>query len=481
MKRSTKIAISAVVIIGILPVLIVVGAEIVLNAPGIKSKIEDMVSNALEMVFKIEGRIDIRLFPLISLAANNITVKLKSGPIASADQVVIDPRLQPLLNRNIQIKDARIHRARLAFDPHAMEKIAALGGGGSDVPLPVESLAIEAFTISDAGFSYTDDRIKIDVNEMNFKGDRIEIIKNRNVIIKDIRQFFKAMRFRGLLAARQLSVGDFKVENLRVQVKNENGILTADPMELEYLGERAKIKLVASLKEKIQHLQLKVAMPDFNVGRVLKRIKNRDTFNGLLGVKAEFNARGADGRQIINNINGILSMQGSNLTLKEVDIDKALDEFQKMGGYGFNDFAALVTLGPLGTVVSHSFDQLEALEKMMAAKGDSTIRQIVSDWKVSKGVATARDVAFSTQRHRVALAGSIDFPKQRFQDMTIAVIDPHGCIVNKEVVDGSFANPNVKETGVIQRTVIRPLKRFLKTECEAFYSGAVQHPPGAPK
>ena len=83
-------------------------------------------------------------------------------------------------------------------------------------------------------------------------------------------------------------------------------------------------------------------------------------------------------------------MQGTNLRLEGVDFDKALDEFQKMGAYGFNDFAALITLGPLGPVVSNGYDQLAALEKMMAAKGNSRIQQIISDWKVLKGVADAR-------------------------------------------------------------------------------------------
>ena len=65
--------------------------------------------------------------------------------------------------------------------------------------------------------------------------------------------------------------------------------------------------------------------------------------------------------------------------------------------------------------------------------------------------------------------------------LTLAVVDPRGCVVNKETVDGPFENPEVKETGVVQRTVIRPLKSFLKSGCEAFYDGSVPHPSPAPK
>ena len=660
MKRRSKIAITAAVIIVALPVLILVGAEIVLNSTGVKSEIENIVGEALEMEFKIEGRIDIRFFPLISLAANDVTVGIKTGQIASAEQIVIDPRLLPLLNRDVQIKDARIHRARLAFNPQVIDKIMALIDAESEGPLPVESLVIESFAISEAGFKYAEDQTRIDFNEINFRGARIDIIENREVIFDDISAFFRATIFKGEMSARQISSGNFKLENLRARVKNENGLLTADPValqyfgsdtklragldllqphstfkstidvsglnvkamaakyfpavnirskvdittgisasgiqleklidyvsntgpttgtkkipiksvmveaftvaakdlaysndtvaidqawmkfkgdrwaliannrgtltdfdsflkatkfagsttiksinlpdhqfenlqanlsndhgliksdpiELEYFGEQTRLGLDWDLRKNIEIIQMRVEMPDLNVGRSLKRTDENDIFNGLLKLKGEFEARGADRSEMVKNVSGSFIMQGTNLTLKGVDFDKALDEFGKMGAYGFNDFAALITLGPLGTVVSHGYDQLEALEKIMAAEGDSMIQQLVSDWKVKKGVAHASDVAFSTQRHRVAIAGSLDFPNTRYRNVTIAVVDPNGCIVNKEIVDGPFENPEVEETGVIQRTVIRPLKKYLKPECEPFYDGSVPHPSPAQK
>ena len=481
MKRRSKIAITAAVIIVALPVLILVGAEIVLNSTGVKSEIENIVGEALEMEFKIEGRIDIRFFPLISLAANDVTVGIKTGPIASADQIVIDPRLAPLLNLDVEIEKAHLQHPRLTFNSQAIDKIMALINAASDGPLPVESLRIESFSISSGGFTYTDDQTLVDFNEMNFRGGRIDIIDNREAIIDDISGFFRAISFTGDITARQISSRHFDIENLNAKLISKNGLITADPIELEYFGEQTRLGLDWDLRKNIEIIQMRVEMPDLNVGRMLKRTDENDIFNGLLKLKGEFEARGADRREMVKNVSGSFIMQGTNLTLKGVDFDKALDEFGKMGAYGFNDFAALITLGPLGTVVSHGYDQLEALEKIMAAEGDSMIQQLVSDWKVKKGVAHASDVAFSTQRHRVAIAGSLDFPNTRYRNVTIAVVDANGCIVNKEIVDGPFENPEVEETGVIQRTVIRPLKKYLKPECEPFYDGSVPHPSPAQK
>jgi hypothetical protein len=59
----------------------------------------------------------------------------------------------------------------------------------------------------------------------------------------------------------------------------------------------------------------------------------------------------------------------------------------------------------------------------------------------------------------------------------IAAVDAKGCIVNKEVLDGPFDKPEVEEVGVVERTLVRPLKKFLATKCDKpFYTGSVNHP-----
>jgi len=84
MKSSSKIAIAAVAIVVALPVIVLLAAEMILNSAAVKSEIERMVAETLEMEFKIEGRIDVRLLPFLALAARNLTVEIKSGQIASA-------------------------------------------------------------------------------------------------------------------------------------------------------------------------------------------------------------------------------------------------------------------------------------------------------------------------------------------------------------------------------------------------------------
>lgn len=61
------------------------------------------------------------------------------------------------------------------------------------------------------------------------------------------------------------------------------------------------------------------------------------------------------------------------------------------------------------------------------SEGRSEIRTLVSDWKVERGVAQAQDVAMATKQNRVALKGGLDFVNERFDDVTVALIDTRWC------------------------------------------------------
>ena len=346
---------------------------------------------------------------------------------------------------------------------------------------PIKSVIVEAFTVATKDLAYSNDTVTIHQAELTAKGDRWALIDENRGTLTDFDGFLKATKFAGPLTIKSLTLPDHQFENLQAHVSNDHGIIKSDPIELEYFGEQARLGLDWDLRKNNENIRLRVDMPAMDIGSLLKRSNNEDILSGKLNIQAELETRAADSSSLAKDINGHVSLQGKNLTLKSVDIDKALDEFEKMGAYGFSDFAALITLGPLGAVVSNGYDQLDALEKMMAATGDSTIQQILSDWKITNGVADAVDVAFSTRRHRVAIKGKLDFPGIRFHEVTFAVVDPNGCIVNREIVDGPFDSPEVEETGVIRRTVIRPLKRFLKSDCEPFYDGSVAHPPSTQK
>ena len=660
MKRLLKITTVIAAIIVFFVGLLFIAAEYVLNSSAVKSQIENIVSEALDMSFEIEGKINVDFFPFLSVVVNDVSVSTVKGKIASADHIEIDPHLLELVFLKVHFENVDIENPQLTFDPHVIDKILELTGGGFHEPLPFESLIIESFSISKGKFFYSDAQSVVDFNEMNFDGGRITIIEDQKVIIDDVISFFEAVKFKGDVSASQIISQDFKLANFKAKVKDEKGILTFDPVELDYLGSAAKLRATLDLTQEKPLLESQLSISGLNIEKLAQLFyldlkmtgkldfsakfsvaaiemnklvewlqamsqseklikeevfpvnkftlksyrvsannlgiaedtikldraiveltggslslieKNRLTINdleaflhtakfhvkakisnlvvksekfsdirfamqgnqgilesdsmdleyfgartkiagflnvqdrpnrlkvriempevdlkksfekfelpcgiqGIINLIADLEASAASIPEMFKNAKGNLLIKGQNLTLKDVDLDKALDEFEKIRGYGFNDLAALVLLGPLGTIVSHGYDQLDSIEKIMKASGDSTIQQATSDWKIANSALTATDVAFSTKRHRVAVKGILDLPYERFVHVTFALVDQNGCMLDSETVNGPFKEPVIEGVNLIQRTLIRPLKKLLNPNCKFFYDGSVPHPTG---
>jgi AsmA protein len=102
---------------------------------------------------------------------------------------------------------------------------------------------------------------------------------------------------------------------------------------------------------------------------------------------------------------------------------------------------------------------------------------------MASGVLRATDVAMATSENRIALTGGLDFAEQRFDGMTVALVDEKGCVKVKQEIRGPFAKPDLGKPSVL-RTLTGPAVRMLKRTkdllpggpCEVFYAGSVAPP-----
>jgi hypothetical protein len=134
----------------------------------------------------------------------------------------------------------------------------------------------------------------------------------------------------------------------------------------------------------------------------------------------------------------------------------------------------------LGLVVTKGYNFASNLQ---GPGGSSEIRTLVSDWNVKHGVAQAQDVALATKEHRLALQGGLDFATERFDAVTVALIDAKGCTKVRQKITGSFQTPVVEKpsfftslTGPAMKLIKKGLALLPGGECEVFYSGSVAPP-----
>jgi len=98
-------------------------------------------------------------------------------------------------------------------------------------------------------------------------------------------------------------------------------------------------------------------------------------------------------------------------------------------------------------------------------------------------VAQAEDVAMATNENRIALRGGLDLANERFDEVTVALIDAKGCAKLRQTIRGTFQKPVVEKPSTLKSLTGPVLKLFNKVrgvfpggECEVFYAGSVAPP-----
>jgi len=190
--------------------------------------------------------------------------------------------------------------------------------------------------------------------------------------------------------------------------------------------------------------------------------------------------QGTTEKQMRQTLKGQISLRGTNLTLSGSDLDREFARFETSQKFNLVDVGAFFFVGPLGLVVTKGLNFANVLQE---SSGSSEIRTLVSNWKVERGVAQAQDVAMATKQNRIALQGGLDLVGNRFDDVTVALIDAKGCAKVSQEIRGTFQNPVVEKPNVLE-SLAGPVLRLLKKgsellgggHCKVFYAGSVAAP-----
>ena len=163
-----------------------------------------------------------------------------------------------------------------------------------------------------------------------------------------------------------------------------------------------------------------------------------------------------------------------------VEFDREFARFESSQSFNLVDAGAFFFAGPIGLAVTKGYNFASIFR---GAGGSSSIEELFSDWKVERGIAQAKDVAMATDENRVALTGSINFVNERFDDVTVALVDARGCARVKQKIHGPLQKPVVEKPSVLM-SLAGPALNLLKQAgnlftdgtCEVFYRGSVPAP-----
>jgi uncharacterized protein involved in outer membrane biogenesis len=272
--------------------------------------------------------------------------------------------------------------------------------------------------------------------------------------------------------------------------------------KLSLLGKNKKIKIknisLKSLETDISgkgEILFKQTLPEWDLSIHGKNINLETIYNlwyqqEIVSGKASLDVKltGTSSKTSLfesNSLSGHIKLQSKNITIKNIDINAILENFQSTNTLHLADIGAMAFLGPAGVLVTKSNDYMLLSESVDSQQG-SEILHSNFDVVFTQGIAEIQDVAFSSQHYRMAAKGKINLNKYEFAGFQVATVDQNGCAIHKEELKGVIHSPNIKEkTFLIDSlvnsvdSVVSNLTKLVMNRCtksDTFYTGIVQSP-----
>jgi AsmA protein len=474
MSRAPKVILFAVGGFVGLPVLIVLALLLFVDANAYKPRLEAAASMALGMDVSVGGRLAIDFPPGLHVTLQDVNIRNRGTNLVRAKQASLGIDLLPLLQKKIRIGKIALQQPRISIERDHdgifnFEQPEVAGAA-----LPVLDLAKVSF--SDATLVYTDTQ----------SGEGFEA-GNCNLDLRRLRlsggerpDFMKRLSFTAQLACGEIRKNDFAVSELKFTATGNNSAFELKPVTMRIFGAQGSGSIQADFSGSVPRYHVRYALPQFRSEEFLKTLSPRKVAEGPMDFSANLSMQGKTVNEMKQTADGEASLRGENITLDGIDLDRVLSRFESSQNFNLVDVGAFFFAGPLGLAVTKGYDFASIFQ---GSGGRSEIRTLVSDWKVERGVAQARDVAMATNQNRIALHGRLDFVNERFDDVTMALINAKGCATVRQRIQGSFQKPVVEKPNIL-KSLTGPARKLLKKgrdlfpggECEVFYAGSVASP-----
>ena len=450
-----------------------------------KPRIESAVSDALGMEFRIRGTARLRLFPSASIALSDVRLRNRGTDLVTAETLRVGVKLLPLLNREVNITELVLEKPVIRIEkgadgkfnyetPPRPAKPAAKEGEVPSAPLTVSSGSVSGGKVvyidRKAGSETSLDAIDLSVRDLSIPAaPGVEIPKG--------------ISFTGDLSVKEMKTKDRAVSDVRAKVRAGGGIYEIRPFTMKLFGGAGEGGIRVDLSGDRTALKVNYTLAKFRAEESLAALAQKRYLSGPMTVTPDLSLRGKGADEMKRTLTGTVSVRGDGLTLHGMEIDGILSKVDEARKLNLADIGTFLLAGPLGSTAVKGY-RYGGDNRSTAGEGESRIIRLVSDWTVRDGVAEARDVAFSTEKNRIALKGKLDLVNGRFVDVTVAVLDGKGCAKIRQKISGPFGDPRMDKMNMLE-SVAAPLlgifereaKRFLgSSTCEPFYAGTVRHP-----
>ena len=470
MPKSLRIAGVAVILL----VILMVTAFFYVRARVSRPMIEAAASEALGMEVSVGGGVAAGIFPKLHVTLEDVQIRNRGASIVAAKEARISIDYFPLLWREVRVGRIALSQAAISIErtpdgTYNFEKRVA----------PVASLPaldMASVTVSDGTLNYANRQsgdiyearhCDLDLRSLQLQPDAGQGLMRRLSVAAEV-------------DCDEVQRNNVIASGLKFSANAGGGVFLLKPITMQLFGAQGYGAIEANYTKATPLHHVHISLPLFHIEEFFRTQSPRKIARGQMVFEAELTMQGMTVDEMRRTMAGRMSLRGKELTLEGTDLDEAFSQYAASQKFNLVDGGAFFFAGPLGLAVTKGYDFAGIF---MGSGGSSEIHTLVSDWRVEQGVANAEDVAFATNKNRMALQGGLDFANERFVDVTTALIDAKGCAQVKQKIHGTFQKPVVEQPSFLE-AIAGPAVKLLKKardifpggECEVFYAGSVAPP-----
>lgn len=448
-----------------------------------KPRIETTASGALGLEVRIRGEMNIALSLPPGLTLAGIEVARNGEDVLRVERMRVGLKILPLLLGRIRFRELEFVRPELSLrrttsGPFDFERYLYRPLRKAREALPGTFDRIDGISVTKGQISYTG-------TDPASRG-RLEDL---DLAIRDVafpeppgEESPRNVSFAGTVTAARAAVGSAEFSGISCGITTRNGNYEIDPVSMQAFGGTGEGSVWVNLSVSTPLVQVRYSLAGFDIGSLFAASGRKRAFlEGKVDLSANLFMKGGTPDALAGTMTGDISWKGNDLTVLDFDPDLLLSASGKKKGVSLARMGALLLPGPPFTAAAGGLSALD--DAVETGRSEGSVRTLISAWTVKNGVFGAKDVALATTGHRVALKGGIDLPGERFDGITIALVDDRGCPLAGQTIRGPFRLSRIalatfaKTTGAHGEIPVAQSKEPVPgEECEVFYAGSVPPP-----
>ena len=333
-----------------------------------------------------------------------------------------------------------------------------------------DSIAFNALDFTAKKLDFINSKDTFDLSNFKISANNIDYTT------KGAPNIMKTLAFTSKITADQFHTNLFEIEDIDYDFDASSGTFQIRPNTDHFFNGDSDAYFILQPFEDIPIYEIQYRVKQFELAQLLQTFREDTLMEGKMDMDLKLILEGNNWDEIEKNLEGTLILSGENLIFNGLDLDVVIERFKRSQRFTLADVGAVVLMGPAGILVTKGSDFASLV--VLNSGERSEVRQLTSIWNAKKGHINLDDVAFATNKNRMAAKGWIDLTKDSL-DIQIALVNKKGCSIYTQTLKGSLHDPESGKLKVM-RSLFAPVSNLLNTiggeECQVFYNGTVKPP-----